>query len=81
MPQLTPETRHLLDLESDSETLPDQYDLCTDAARAAAETLAGNWQDAMHDGTPLSDLVDDIDDVILALRLWRDVVAKNAANL
>lgn len=54
----------------------DDGDLTNLAAREAAKCLAMNWADAVGDGTPIEDVVHDVDDVICILKSWKEAVLK-----
>ncbi len=54
--------------------------LYTWAAHEAAEVLIDNWQAALADGAKLSDLVEDVDQVIGLLQRWKAAVSELAAE-
>ena len=61
-------------LHEDGDPILHDFDLAAIAARAAATELACNWAAALIDGCELSNLIEDVEEVIDNLRLWRDAV-------
>ena len=59
------------------EEIGDPSELTEFAAGSAAGVLAFNWQDALGDGTPLADLLGDVDKTIELLRRWKEKLASS----
>lgn len=57
------------------QNLEDEGQLSGYAAKAAAEMLVANWQDALRDGNSLDNLIGDVDDVISLLQRFKSSVA------
>ena len=58
----------------------DDHDLAGQAATAAAKILSVNWAAALSDGTPVQDVLHDVDDVAALLAAWRQAVLESFGN-